>query len=1150
MTCSGCGRLCPDSARFCVACGRALPRCTACGVPVGADYQFCAGCGRPLSPTAVLAAPGPAAQSAAPVPLAPHTEPVAAASPSQASSEQERRLVAILFADIVGFTALSERLDPEEVHDIMQSCLTRLAEVVTEHGGHVDKFIGDSVMALFGAPIAHEDDAIRAVAAALAMQARLESMNDALEAQHQVRLALRIGINAGVVVAGAMGRPGDYTVMGDAVNVASRIQGLAKPGSIVVTAPVRGQAGSEFRFTPTGSVTVKNRSTPVEVFEVEGERAPTLTAAAAATPFVGRERELSRLAEAMTDARAGGGSAVWLLAEAGMGKSRLVSEFVRSADPETLVLTGYCRGYSAPLYIPFRHWFEQLRGHAARVDLGDEAQWAQLIDSPEDFAWLRAALLADESPLPASDPETVKRVAHRALLQFVQALSQRAPLLLIVEDLHWADSLTLELLSSLAREAPRLAVLLLGTTRSDGRSGLPGADLLIGPLEADALEALLRGLLAPHPVSSDAGLWLIAATHGNPFFLEELTRSLQISGDLALREERWVLTRSLTELRVPDTVRGVVQARIDALDPLARTLVREAAVLGTAFDLRVLEAMTSMPGELEPVLRELAEVQVLDPADPREPHRRSFHQTIIQQVAYESLLGRRRRELHAQAAREIEAIAAGQLNEVVDDLAEHYMRAEVLEPAVLYLGKAAARAQSLYANERAQTLYTRLLELLSGASPDEAAPHAAAAAAAECGLADLESLAGNLDTAIDRLQRLLSQRDSLSAVQQASIRRRLGVALAKRGEPEAAERELAAAIDLTQGVSSSEGHREAAQAWYQRAAQCYRRGQYEEAAAALVVSEQRAAAAPDAAVQADCCLLRGLVHYDAGRRREAREELSEALRRKEAIGDLRGMAAALNNLGNLAVDEGRFADARRDYERGLELRWRIGHREGAAAIEINLGSVALSVGDWPEAQAHLERAQALCEEIGDAYGALAAAANRGRLALETGNAREARRRYQAAYERARHLDYANLAVDARIGLSEAELALGDDEKALVTAAAAREEAETAGDPTLVAAATRAAAMAAAATGRTVAAEVDFTRSRHSFRELGQPLEEARTLVRWAAALVQEDAARAGRLLDEAETLARELGAGSELARIEGLRAKSISPPSARGSRRQ
>jgi adenylate cyclase len=1156
MICAGCGRENPENARFCVQCGASLLCCPACGALIAPDYRFCPGCGRAVAAEGVLRSAysvSDKGSGAGPPLTLPDTEYGIRTTPSPPlliTPEQERRQVAILFADLVGFTALSERLDPETVHAIVQATLTNLAQVVIEHGGHVDKFIGDCIMALFGAPVAHEDDVLRAVAAAVAMLERLEAMSEAIEREHGIRLAMRIGINAGLVVAGEVGRPGDYTVVGDAVNVASRIQGLARPGSVVVTGPVRALASRAFTFAPAGTVSVRNRAAPVEIFELAGAGpAPESAAALAVTPFVGRERELARLREALEEAGAGRGSALWLVAEAGMGKSRLVAEFAAAAGAVVPVLTGHCRGYAAPLYLPFRQWFEQLAGLAGALGLGSEADWGRLLPCPDDLDWLRGALFPERARPPIIDPETAQRVTHRALIQFIRALAERSPLLLVLEDLHWADAPSLELLAALAHEAPRLPVLLLGTMRPDAAGIGSGTELPLGPLDADALWALLCGLLAPHAVSTDAAQWLIAKTQGNPFFVEELARSLQASGDLALREGRWELARPLTELHVPDTVRGVVQARVDALDPIARMVVREAAVLGTPFDTRILQAMTSAPIELEEVLDRLEGARIVAPVDVREPHRRSFHQAITQQVAYETLLSRRRRELHERAAREIEALYVGRESEVIEDLAEHYARSEARGPAIRYLGEAASRAQSLYANERSQVFYNRLLELVTGASPDEALDYSAAAVAAECGLADLESLAGNFDAAIERLRRQIAREPSgLEPEVRAAIRRRLGVVLAKRGEPEAADAELAAALALTERLVSAAGHREAARAWYQRATQDYRRGHYTEAETAVAESEQHAAAAQDPVVQADCLLLRGLVRYDTGRRMEARADLEAARQRKEAVGDLRGMAAALNNLGHLAIDEGRFADARADYGRALALRQRIGHREGIAHTEINLGNVALSLGEWDEAQAHLETAQALCEEMGDAYGTLAAATNRGRLALETGHAREARRRLRAARERARGLEFTNLAVEAHIGLAEAEVALGEAGKAMATAAAARDEAMAAGDPVLVAAATRATAMAAGAAGRLAVAETEFTASLQAFRELGQPLEEARTLVRWAAVMDSSEGAQP--LLEEAERLARKLGAAGELARIEALRTRPVSPPSAPGSRRR
>lgn len=1143
MICSACGGASPERARFCVMCGRALPRCRACGTVVSAGFRFCPGCGRALAPGGGEGNGEPLDRGVAADGRAGAREPVFSGparpeAPAVAPVEQERRQVAILFADLVGFTALSERLDPEAVHGLMQEVLTRLAEVVVEHGGYVDKFIGDCLMALFGAPVAHEDDVARAVAAARAIQSRLEGMNAAIQAEHGARLAIRIGINAGLVVAGELGRPGDYTVIGDAVNVASRVQGLARPGSVLVTESVRAAAGSGIGFTPAGSVSVKNRAAPVEVYEVDGVTAPAAARTAdpepgAAGPFVGRAGELERLQAALAEARAGRGSAVWLLAEAGMGKSRLVAELLARAPAEMSVLAGACRGYAAPLYLPFRHWYEQLARCADRLQIGGEADWRHLLPCPDDWDTLRGALFP-EGDRPPSDPETARRIAQQAMLALIRALARRTPLLLVVEDLHWADALSRELLGAIGEEVPGFPAMLIATLRPDGAAPPGEVELVLEPLAPAAMEELLRGLLAPGPVSPDAAAWLVSAAQGHPLFLEELVQTLRARGELARQGDTWELARRTGEIPVPDTVRGVLQARLDALDPVTRTVVREAAVLGASFDPRVLRRVTALPDSLEMALEELEAARVLAPDGA--PERRQFLQGLTQQVAYESLLVRRRRELHERAAREIEALYPGRESEVVEELAEHYWRAGARNPAVRYLQEAVERAQSLYANDRARELYERVPALLADVRAEEGDEYAAARARAECGLADLESLTGDLDAAIERLQRLVARGEQgLSPEIGAAIRRRLGACLARRGQPEPAEEALAAALALAEATDSIEARREAARAWYQRASLAYRRGQYPAAEEALASSERHAAAASDAALLADAVLLRGLVRYDTGQRAQARADLVEALRQKEAVGDLRGMAAALNNLGNLSTDEARFAEARAEYGRALEIRRRIGHREGIAAAEINLASVAMSLGDWPGAKAHLEAAQRLCEEIGDVYGALAAAANRGRLALEMGEARDARRRLREVVKQAGRQELANLAIDAEIALAEAELALGQTAPAAARAAAARATSEASGDPVLVALATRVSAMASAAGGRSAEAAGEFAAARAAFRSLKQPLEEARTLVRWTAAL--PSTVEAERLLEEAEQLARSLGAAGELARITAIRAR-------------
>jgi tetratricopeptide (TPR) repeat protein len=824
-----------------------------------------------------------------------------------------------------------------------------------------------------------------------------------------------------------------------------------------------------------------------------------------------------------------------VLAEAGLGKTRLVREFLAGVDPAAaLVATGQCRGYGAPLYLPMRQVFEQLlaqndlqNGHDTLIPAADLASLARVLSG------------RTESAASYGDPEaaeTEKRVAHRSFVTLLGALSRRRPLLLVIEDLHWADPLTGELTRAVREQTTLYPILLVGTQRPE--ASWPGEDppetLSLAPLAEDASRALIAALLPPGADEAVTAA-LTERAQGHPFYLEELCQSLREEDALALGEAGWGWSRPMSGTTLPSSVRRIIQARIDRLDPASRVVVREAAVLGSPFTRDALSAVLSVPVDLEETLDALETAEMIAPAESGRAQFQ-FRQNLIEQVAYEGILARRRREMHARIGEHLEALHAANPWEGAEALAHHFQRSADDERAVRYLLLAAQKAQSLYAHERAVALYEETLQRI--ASAGEPPRYLRDELAAQGGLADVDTLQGRADAAITRLTEV---RDRVpvpddrggDALAYAGLRRRLGYAHGKRAAYDAAEAEYDAALGMLRDNEHPGAVAERARIWSQLAQAAYRRGRSEEARSQAEAGMRAAEQAGEPNLGAGAILILGLIEQDQGHWEAARRHYEQCLAIREQFGDTRGTAAALNNLGNLAMDEGRWAEAETLYRRARDLRLKIGYREGIAHAQSNLGIVRLCLGRLDDARECFGDAAQIGREIGDAYTRLGAVACLGRLEVESDEPGAAIARLEPALAEARSLELPDLVVDMELTLAEAHLARGAVTAAESLAAAAGRHAAESENPLAGALHLRIAGRIAAASGHPAEAEAAFRASRDAYAALNQPHELARTLMAWAAA-TGGDSARV--MLAEARDLLRSLGAEGDLRKLERVTA--------------
>ncbi len=663
VACADCGAEQSADARFCSACGAALyVACPACGAEQPATAAFCSSCG-----TALRDAP--------------------TAPPVVAADRQERRIVTVLFADLAGSTALAEQLDPEDLRALQGELFALVNGEVERHGGVTEKFVGDAILAVFGIPQAHDDDPERAVRTALAVHAGFQAFAGRVRERHGADVGLRIGVNTGDVVAGreAAAR-GDLIVSGDAVNVAARLQQHAEPGTVLVGARTQFATSRSIEYVRAPDVDAKGKAEPVPAWvAVAVNEEPRVRVAGLSAPLIGRDVELDLLgAVARRVERDRVPQLVTVFGHAGVGKSRLLRELVEHL-PHTLVFRGRCLPYGEGTY---RALAQAAKARAGILDTdSSDAALAKLRETVERdvpgqaervleaFAWMIGLTLPDASAV----GENVTPRLNEAWRRYLDALGRDRPTILVVEDIHWASGELLDLLEHVADTLADTSVLIVCAARPDllesrptwGAAKQNATALTIGPLDGDEAERLVSELLGRDGTPEPVRRRVLASTDGNPFFVEEMLHMLIEKGALEQRGDRWVPTEALREIPVPDSVHGVIAARLDLLDADAREAIRRCAVVGRQF-------WPDAVGVREHVVAGLAprglvtELPASSMAGLREF---SFKHALIRDVAYGSLTRPERRDLHRHVAEWLLEVAPDRGVETAELAAYHYSEA-------------------------------------------------------------------------------------------------------------------------------------------------------------------------------------------------------------------------------------------------------------------------------------------------------------------------------------------------------------------------------------------------------------------------------------------------------------------------------------------
>jgi predicted ATPase/class 3 adenylate cyclase len=725
MQCPHCQNENPAEARFCLECGaRFEVRCPNCGTELPAAAKFCLECGQPLEaePTA-RARPGPASYT--PKHL------VEKILTSRSAMEGERKQVTVLFADVKGSMDLSEEVDPEEWHRIMDRFFQVLVEGVHRFEGTINQFTGDGIMALFGAPIAHEDHAQRACYAALHLRGELRRYADELKRTRGIGFAVRMGLNSGEVVVGKIGDDlrMDYTAHGHTVGLADRMQKLADQGTAYLSQDTASLVSGYFDLRDLGTFELKGVREPVRVYELQDAGAIRtrldMSRARGFSRFVGRADETAILESTLEQVRGGKGQVIGIVAEAGVGKSRLCFEFLEHCRARGVeARSAHAVPYGGA--VPFFPVLALLRSYFGITDQDDPRESRRkiagtLLLSDEDLKEIVPLVFEflgvpdPERPVPEMTPESRQEALFRVFAGICPC--RREPTVILVEDLHWADPGTELFLARLAEGVPETPTLFLVNYRPEYRGRwLEDADvneIRLLPLGDEAISELLTDLLGPNPEMEELGARIRERAAGNPFFVEEVVQSLVEAGTLEGSRGAYQLATTVDDLAIPPTVQSILAARIDRLDERDKEVLQTAAVVGEKFSERLLSSVVGLPDlELSDALTSLEASEFIYTERLYPTRDYAFKHPLTQEVVYRSQLADRRARIHASVARSTEEqLCADSCEDCAALLAHHWEQAGDAANAARWNLQAGKRTESFDVTESLQR-YRKALGLL------------------------------------------------------------------------------------------------------------------------------------------------------------------------------------------------------------------------------------------------------------------------------------------------------------------------------------------------------------------------------------------------------------------------------------------------------
>lgn len=975
VVCGNCGSPSPAGKKFCAECGASLPlSCRSCGAPVDSSHKFCAECGTPL------AAPpsAPPIASVAPVSAAPSD----LSSLTGEEQRMDRRLVSILFCDLVGFTPLSERLDAEEVREVQDAYFDLMSAEIERLGGTVEKYAGDAVLAIFGAPIVHGDDAERAVLCALAMHHALIPLATETLATRGVNLMLRIGINTGEVVSGLREGGGriDYAVTGDAVNTAARYQTAAEPGGVMVGEMTMHHARRGIHFGEKQMLTLKGKKEPVPGYTVLGPRehlAERWELTSHTARLIGRDAELQLLQDTWAVASTGAGRAVEIAAEPGIGKSRLLAEARDrfSAAGPLQTVRGRCVSYSTQVSLwlvadVLRDVFH-LPEHAAAAEIIpviDAGVENILIGITAEDREIAADVFGEALGLPPGDSILAgasAQVRHhglvRSLGQLFGAIAVEAPVLLVLEDIHWIDIASREILVEALGDLPSLHLLAITARRPESEplfgDALWSQRIDLQPLESDDAMSLAAAILGGIRLSLALQEDIAERSGGNPFFLEELLREMREADALEERNGE-IHLRPGAHRRLPSTLQELLLSRLDRLERLPRAVAQVGSVIGRTFAVRLLAGtLETDANQLDAPLEGLHRADIALPWNgPERVY--AFKHATVQETAYHTLLKKARQALHGTTARAV--IRLYPTDEYVDIIAYHYAQTDEHANAATWLERSADRAAAVFANDVAIEHYRetrRRQDIIDAPASDRA----------------------RVDEKLGRILRIAAKYDeALVVLEQAAGAYFAGGdteaerhAVAEIGRVHRSRGTTVEGIDrvrefLTRqdGVAPTSG---LAALHVVLARLYFTLGKYDEEVEDAHLGAEMAGIVGDRRVLVEAEMSRSIGLYHLGHTEDALASMEAAIPIADEFREFEVLANLLNNVAMIHREAGDFGGSRERREQSAQVNERIGDKAMHAFAIAGLGEVAFVQGDWPGAHAYLQQAEAMVRSLGTSW---------------------------------------------------------------------------------------------------------------------------------------------------------------------------------------
>jgi class 3 adenylate cyclase/tetratricopeptide (TPR) repeat protein len=1029
MICPHCQTENPAQARFCFNCGTPLAqRCANCQSDLGPGARFCSNCGQPVN----VQTPADSARLAR----------LAAAAPAHLADKirsvpltSERRIVTCLFADVVGSTSLAERMDADDWTEIMNRAFDQLSPAIYRYEGTIARLLGDALLAFFGAPVAHEDDPVRAVHAALELLALTRAYAQEVRQRYGIEFAIRVGLNTGHVVVGNVGSDlkYEYTAMGDAVNLAARMQSAARPMTVLISEHTYRHIAPVFDCLDLGPIEVKGKAEPVRVYEVQGPKAAPgrgrgLQAAGLESPLVGREAELARLLQTSAAVQAGLGRVVAIIGEAGLGKSRLIAEWRRGVQLNTPTNTiqwfeGRCLSYGQGLaYHLLIDLLRSLIGVPATANepttraalegitselCGDKA--LEVLPYLGHLLSLKLGAAALERGQ-ALDPQALQTRYLGAFRQLLAALAARGPLALILDDIHWADPSSVELLAKLLPLTAEKPLLFCLVTRADRDA--PGwklvsaardlgnvlTEIALRPLsEADSRQ-LVTNLLEVEALSERVRATILRKAEGNPFFVEEVIRMLIERGAIARsgsgNNAGWTAASDIATLDIPDNVQGLLLARIDRLVDEAKRTLRVASVIGRQFSVRVLEQVITLAQHLSTL--EASDLIRLAATQPELEY--LFRHALIQEAAYSSLVKQDRRQLHLAVGEALERLYPERLasRELAPVLAQHFYLAGDDPRALKYLTLAGDAAARVYANAEAALHYSRALDIAKR-SPLTSGPefihlYTSYGQALELSIRHTEALAYYAE-----LEALAQARQDKS-MEFAAVMARAKIYSTPHQWHDAAlaktllERALALAHDLGDRAAESKI------LWNLMLLQVFAGGDLQQTVA---YGERSLAIAREFNLREQMAFTLNDLAYAYALTHQVKEGLASLNEARALWRELGNLPMLSDNLGNTSIrlfDGGEYDQALAAAEESLRISQSIGNRWGQASSQLIVGQVYFDRGQPDDAIASMENAVRWGEPIGHSF-ALILRADLGWVYASLGAVQRGLELAQQAYER-------------------------------------------------------------------------------------------------------------------------------------------------------